>query len=132
MAKKSIKSLALAPGAGFLTKAIEVPEWEGVKVTLREPSAEAWLRWQEAVKTDEDSEVLSVSERARRNLHADATLFIDILRDEEGEPVFSVDDLKEVESVYGPVHSRLLRQALDIINDAEVAKKKSFNLACSF
>ncbi|MCW2479745.1 phage tail assembly chaperone [Candidatus Symbiopectobacterium sp. NZEC135] len=124
MAKKSIKSLALAPSAGFLTKAIEVPEWEGVKVTLREPSAEAWLRWQDAVKTEGDGETLSISERARRNLHADVTLFIDILRDEEGEPVFSVDDIEEVESVYGPVHSRLLRQALDIINDAEVAKKK--------
>lgn len=124
MAKKSIKSLALAPGAGFLTKAIEVPEWEGVKVKLREPSAEAWLRWQDALKTDQDSEALSVSERARRNLHADTTLFIDILRDEEGQPVFTVDDIEEIETVYGPVHSRLLRQALDIINDAEVAKKK--------
>ncbi|MEI7247973.1 phage tail assembly chaperone [Pectobacterium carotovorum] len=124
MAKKSIKSLALAPGAGFLTKAIEVPEWEGVKVILREPSAEAWLRWQEAVKTDDDNESVSVSERARRNLHADATLFVDILRDEDGEPVFSIDDIEEVKGVYGPVHSRLLRQALDIINDTEIAKKK--------
>ncbi|WP_174868171.1 phage tail assembly chaperone [Pectobacterium polaris] len=124
MAKKSIKSLALAPGAGFLTKAITVPEWEGVKVILREPSAEAWLRWQDAVKTDDDSELVSVSERARRNLHADATLFVDILRDDDGEPVFGVDEVEEVETVYGPVHSRLLRQALDIINDTEIAKKK--------
>ena len=124
MEKKNIKSLALAPGAGFLTKTIVVPEWENVKVILREPSAEAWLRWQDAIKTDDDSESVSVSERARRNLHADTTLFIDILRDEDGEPVFSVDDAEEVERVYGPVHSRLLRQALDIINDAEIAKKK--------
>lgn len=124
MEKKNLKSLALAPGAGFLTKSIEVPEWEGVKVTLREPSAEAWLRWQDAVKTDDDSESLSLSERARRNLHADVTLFIDILRDEDGEPVFSVDEIEEVERAYGPVHSRLLRQALDIINDTEIAKKK--------
>ncbi|MEQ9944108.1 phage tail assembly chaperone [Pectobacterium aroidearum] len=124
MEKKNIKSLALAPGAGFLTKTIVVPEWENVKVILREPSAEAWLRWQDALKTDDDGESLSVSERARRNLHADATLFIDILRDDDGEPVFSVDDAEEVERAYGPVHSRLLRQALDIINDAEIAKKK--------
>ncbi|MCU1787519.1 phage tail protein [Pectobacterium polaris] len=124
MAKKSIKSLALAPGSGFLTKAIAVPEWEGVKVILREPSAEAWLRWQDAVKTDDDGESLSVSERARHNLHADATLFVDILRDEDGEPVFSVDDIEDVEKIYGPVHSRLLRQSLDIINDTEIAKKK--------
>ncbi|WJM83213.1 phage tail assembly chaperone [Pectobacterium brasiliense] len=124
MAKKSIKSLALAAGSGFLTKSIEVPEWEGAKVILREPSAEAWLRWQDALKTDEEGETLSASERARRNLHADVTLFIDILRDENGDPVFSVDEIEEVESVYGPVHSRLLRQALDIINDTEIAKKK--------
>ncbi|XYQ56822.1 phage tail assembly chaperone [Pectobacterium carotovorum] len=124
MEKKSIKSLALAPGAGFLTKGVSVPEWEGIKVILREPSAEAWLRWQDAIKTDDDSESVSVSERARRNLHADATLFVDILRDEDGEPVFSVDEVEEVEIVYGPVHSRLLRQALDIINDTEIAKKK--------
>ncbi|MCL6366688.1 phage tail protein [Pectobacterium carotovorum subsp. carotovorum] len=124
MAKKSIKSLALAAGSGFLTKAITVPEWEGVNVILREPSAEAWLRWQDAIKTDDDSESVSVSERARRNLHADATLFVDILRDEDGEPVFSVDDIEDVKKIYGPVHSRLLRQALDMINDTEIAKKK--------
>ncbi|MEQ9845658.1 phage tail assembly chaperone [Pectobacterium brasiliense] len=120
----NIKSLALAPGAGFRTKAIEVPEWEGVKVTLREPSAEAWLRWQDELKTDDDSESLSVSERARRNLKADVTLFVDILHDEDGERVFSVDDIEIVEGIYGPVHSRLLRQALNIINDTEIAKKK--------
>lgn len=124
MAKRSIKSLALAPGSGFLSKVIAVPEWEGVSVTLREPSAEAWLRWQDAIKTDDGNEPLSVSERARRNLHADVTLFIDILRDKDGESVFSVDDIEEVESAYGPVHSRLLRQALDMINDAESTKKK--------
>ncbi|MFJ5469405.1 phage tail assembly chaperone [Pectobacterium carotovorum] len=125
MAKKSIKSLALAPGAGFLTKGVSVPEWgEGVKVILREPSAEAWLRWQDALKTDDGSESLSVSERARRNLKADVTLFVDILHDEDGEPAFSVDDIEDVEKIYGPVHSRLLRQALDMINDTEIAKKK--------
>lgn len=128
MAKKtspaSLRDLALAPGAGFLTKAIEVPEWGSAKVILREPCAEAWLRWQDVVKSDDDGKPLSVSERARRNLHADATLFIDILRDENGEPVFNVDDIELVLSVYGPVHSRLLRQALDIITDIESAKKK--------
>ncbi|MCM2659995.1 phage tail assembly chaperone, partial [Enterobacter hormaechei] len=47
---KNIKNLALAKMSGFRHKTVAVPEWEGVKVVLREPSGEAWLRWQEVVK----------------------------------------------------------------------------------
>lgn len=36
----------------------------------------------------------------------------------------TVDDTEQVEAIYGPVHSRLLKQALDLIRDADDAKAK--------
>lgn len=123
---KSLKELALAKMSGFRHKIITVPEWGGVKVILREPSGEGWLRWQEIAKSgaDEESEV-SVSEKAHRNLCADVVLFIDVLCDTNKQPVFSVDEEDQVREIYGPVHSRLLKQALDLINSADEAREKS-------
>ncbi|MFV8208356.1 phage tail assembly chaperone, partial [Enterobacter cloacae complex sp.6701988] len=46
---QTLKQLAMAKMAGFRHKTVAVPEWECVKVVLREPSGEAWLRWQEVV-----------------------------------------------------------------------------------
>lgn len=78
---KSIKELALAKMSGFRHKIITVPEWGGVKVVLREPSGEGWLRWQEIAKSGTDEEEVTVSEKAHRNLCADVALFIDVLCD---------------------------------------------------
>ena len=110
--------------SGFRHKTVDVPEWEGATVVLREPSAEAWLRWQEIVKAKDDETPLSVAELARRNLEADVELFIDVLCDTGLQPVFSVDDREQVIAVYGPVHARLLRQSLELISDAGEVKKK--------
>ena len=109
---KNIRNLALATMSGFRHKTVDVPEWEGATVVLREPSAEAWLRWQEIVKAKDDETPLSVAERARRNLEAGL------------QPVFSEDDREQVIAVYGPVHARLLRQSLELISDAGEVKKK--------
>lgn len=121
---KSIKELALSHQSAFRHTSVEVPEWDGVKVTLREPSAEAWLHWQDVIKPGDTEGELSVSERAHRNLRADVTLFIDVLFDEQGEPVFNKADFAEVEAVYGPVHARLLRQALNLTTDPKEAEVK--------
>ncbi|EIO5452624.1 phage tail protein, partial [Salmonella enterica] len=114
---KSIKELALSRQSAFRHTSVNVPEWDGVTIMLREPSAEAWLHWQDVIKPGDAESELSVSERAHRNLRADVTLFIDVLFDEEGQQVFSKDDFAEVEAVYGPVHARLLRQALNLTTD---------------
>ncbi|HBX5872409.1 TPA: phage tail protein [Klebsiella pneumoniae] len=134
MSKLSLKALALAPMAGFRKKEVTVPEWDNAKVIIREPSAEAWIRWQgiaspEPPKPPEGQEPqeapeLTPSERAFRTMQADVTLFIDILLDTDLQPVFTVDDTEQVEAIYGPVHSRLLKQALDLIRDADDAKAK--------
>ncbi|HAU5689683.1 TPA: phage tail protein [Citrobacter freundii] len=121
---KSLKELALAKMSGFRHKIITVPEWGGVKVVLREPSGEGWLRWQEIVKSGTDEEKVSISEKAHRNLCADVALFIDVLCDADKQPVFSQEDEGQVREIYGPVHSRLLKQALDLITSAEDAKAK--------
>ncbi|NUV06571.1 hypothetical protein MS6203_00898 [Escherichia coli] len=56
---KNIRNLALAAMSGFRHKTVDVPEWEGATVVLREPSAEAWLRWQEIVKAKDDETPLT-------------------------------------------------------------------------
>lgn len=122
---KNIRNLALATMSGFRHKTVDVPEWEGATVVLREPSAEAWLRWQEIVKAKDDETPLSVAERARRNLEADVELFIDVLCDTGLQPVFSEDDREQVIAVYGPVHARLLRQSLELISDAGEVKSSA-------
>lgn len=68
---------------------------------------------------------MQVSEKAHRNLCADVVLFIDVLCDTDKQPVFSVDEEEQVREIYGPVHSRLLKQALDLINNADEAREKS-------
>ena len=123
MAKVNLKQLALAKLAGFRNKTVIVPEWQGAEVILREPSAEAWLRWQEATKSGDMGDI-SISEKALRGLRGDVTLFIDVVCDTDQQPVFSVDDAEEVQSVYGPIHSRLLKQALELVASAEDVQGK--------
>ncbi|HBQ5958876.1 TPA: phage tail assembly chaperone [Klebsiella variicola subsp. variicola] len=134
MSKLSLKALALAPMAGFRKKEVTVPEWDNAKVIIREPSAEAWIRWQGIAcpeppkplegQDPQEAPELTPSERAFRTMRADVTLFIDILLDTDLQSVFTVDDTEQVEAIYGPVHSRLLKQALDLIRDADDAKAK--------
>ena len=134
MSKLSLKALALAPMAGFRKKEVTVPEWDNAKVIIREPSAEAWIRWQGIASSEppkplegqdpQEAPELTPSERAFRTMRADVTLFIDILLDTDLQPVFTVDDTEQVEAIYGPVHSRLLKQALDLIRDADDSKAK--------
>ncbi|MEB7742268.1 phage tail assembly chaperone [Escherichia coli] len=121
--QKDVRTLALAAMAGFRHKTVVVPEWEGVTVVLREPSAEAWMNWQERVRAEGD-EQRSVPARARRALEADVELFIDVLCDTGQKTVFSAGDREQVLAVYGPVHARLLRQALELVTDAGEVKKK--------
>ncbi|EPT7000043.1 phage tail assembly chaperone [Cronobacter sakazakii] len=123
--KNSLRALALAPMAGFRTKTVTVPEWENVTVKLREPSAQAWLEWQQVLnpkQTEGETEELTAAERALRNKSADVVLFIDVLLEEDGSQVFTEEDKAQVEQFYGPVHARLLKQALDLtasVSDVE-------------
>ncbi|EPR9083360.1 phage tail assembly chaperone [Cronobacter dublinensis] len=123
--KNSLRALALAPMAGFRTKTVTVPEWENATVKLREPSAQAWLEWQQVLnpkQTEGETEELTAAERALRNKSADVVLFIDVLLEEDGSQVFTEEDKAQVEQFYGPVHARLLKQALDLtasVSDVE-------------
>lgn len=128
--KLDLKALVSAPMAGFRTKLVEVAEWGGVKVVLREPSAGGWGRLSEFLepeepKEGEESAKLSISEQTLRNTRGDAVMFIDVLLDEDLQPVFKPEDLDKVVGFYGPVHSRLLKQALALQTLPEDAEKKS-------
>jgi len=128
----SIRDLALSPLAGFRHIETTVPEWGGVKVILREPSADAWQRWREIVDikkvlADESNNEITpepTPEDARVSLKADVTLFIDVLFGLDKKPVFDIENADQIESLYGPVHSRLLKKALDLTTTPEEAKKK--------
>lgn len=128
--KLSLKALVSAPMAGFRTKLVEVAEWNGVKVILREPSPAGWGRWREVMEPEEQKEgakqvELSITEQTQRNIRADAVMFIDVFLDEDQKPVFTPEDLTEVVGFYGPVHSRLLKQAMALQTSTEDAEKKS-------
>ncbi|PHM46498.1 phage tail assembly chaperone [Xenorhabdus miraniensis] len=122
--KPDLRALALAPNAGFRSKTVTVAEWDGVVVTLREPSAGAWGQWQDTITPQEEEQALSAAEKTHRNVRGDVVLFIDVLRDEDGDPVFTPDDADIVAGIYGPVHSRLLHQALDLMTSQADAEKK--------
>ncbi|QFH70992.1 phage tail protein [Enterobacter sp. E76] len=124
----SLRDLALAPSSGFRSKIITVPEWNGAKVMLREPSGEAWLRFREIMAPElpegEEAPKLTQQENFIRNKKADVVMFIDVLLDENGGHVFSDDDEPTVSEIYGPVHARLLSQALNLGMTQEHAEEK--------
>lgn len=123
--KSNIRSLILSPMAGFRTCTVKVAEWEGAEIKLREPSGKAWVEWREIMQPEEDSDQKqTASQIAHRNMQADIILFTDVLLDESDNPIFSDDDRKEIEQFYGPVHARLLKQALDLSSTQADAEKK--------
>ncbi len=133
--KNALRKLALAPMSGFRTSVVHVPEWDNVSVKLREPSGKAWLEWRQIVNPEQDegdeSQPLSAAQVAHRNMQADVVLFIDVLLDENDQPVFTAEDKSQVETIYGPVHARLLKQALDLSTSSATAEKKSETPALS-
>lgn len=125
----SLRDLALAASSGFRSKLIDVPEWNGAKVMLREPSGEAWVKFREIMTPPEaeegqESPKLSIQEEYLRNKQADVVMFIDVLLDENGQRVFSDSDEQTVSEIYGPVHSRLLSQAIGLGMSQEKAEAK--------
>ncbi len=124
----SLRSLALAPSGAFRTKTVNVPEWNGASVTLREPSGEAWLKYREIISPeiadDEEPPKLTQIETFLRNKEADVVMFIDVLLDENGARVFPDEDKDTVSEIYGPVHARLLNQALRLGMSQEDAAEK--------
>lgn len=124
----SLRDLALAPQGAYRTKIVAVPEWGDVKVTLREPSGEAWVDFRALISPElaegEEAPKLSATETFIRNRDADVILFIDVLLDDAGNSVFSQEDKKLVSEIYGPVHARLLQQALSLGLTQEAAEAK--------
>lgn len=121
----NLKKLISAKNAGFRTSTITVPEWGGITVVLREPSVGAWSIWAESMRELEGSDDANLSKHKR--LEAEAILFASTLCDENGNLIFE-GDYDDLITNYGPVHSRLLNQALELSGigqtPIEDAKKK--------
>lgn len=123
--KKSLRDLALTADSAYRTKIVEVPEWEGATVILREPSGGAWVKFREFVgESDPDAPKMSAAQEFLRNKHADTILLIDVLLDESGTQIFSESDTDLLVEIYGQVHARLLRQAIALSSSQEYAEKK--------
>ncbi|NIF20578.1 phage tail assembly chaperone [Candidatus Pantoea multigeneris] len=124
----SIRSLALAKSSSFRTTIISVAEWDNAQVTVREPSAESWVKFREIMSPDlpegEEPPKLSHTQEYQRNKRADVLMFMDVLLDENGNRVFSDEDESIVSDSYGPVHSRLLSKALKLTMSQENAEAK--------
>lgn len=120
----NLKKLITAKNAGFRTKTVTVPEWGGISVVLREPSVGAWSAWAETLRSLETEED---TDKNRQRVEAEATLFASTLCDEKGSLVFE-GDVSDLIANYGPIHSRLLNQALELAGigntPIEDAKKK--------
>ncbi len=126
--QNSLRNVALTASKAYRTKpGVTVPEWDGAQVTLREPSGDAWVKFREIVNPQipegEEPPILTESQKFLRNKEADVVLFIDVLLDENGERVFGDDDQAQVSEIYGPVHARLLAQALSLGMSQEEAGK---------
>ncbi|WFF40394.1 phage tail protein [Salinicola endophyticus] len=119
-AKIDIRGLALSPLAGYRHESVEVAEWDGAIVVLREPSAGDWTAWQaklaamtgEEVTPDNVKTLSDGVDGTDRVL--DATLLVRVLYGEDNARVFSDEDVDAVAKIYGPVHDRLLRRALEL------------------
>jgi hypothetical protein len=116
--QNSLRNVALTASKAYRTKEVPVPEWDSARVTLREPSGDAWVKFREIVNPEmpegEEAPQLTKTQKFLRNKEADVVLFIDVLLDENGDRVFSDDDQAQVTKIYGPVHARLLAQALGL------------------
>ena len=97
--QNSLRNMALTASKAYRTKpGITVPEWDGAKVTLREPSGDAWVKFREILNPE-------------------------VFLDENGHRVFNNEDQKVVSEIYGPVHARLLAQAINLGMSQEEAGK---------
>ena len=117
-----IKKLASSPLSGFRHKEVPVPEWGNVKVIIREPSAPDWAQWQSALRgkvavENEDAATnseLGEAQDLNLGIEIEAMLFSAILYDTKGLRVFTADDLGGLIQHYGPVHTRLLNEAIQL------------------
>ena len=74
--QNSLRNVALTASKAYRTKeGITVPEWDGAKVTLREPSGDAWVKFREIVNPQladgEEAPTLTEAEKFLRNKEAD-------------------------------------------------------------
>ncbi len=122
--KQSLRELALNTAMSFRTKKVFVPEW-GIDVLIREPSSKTWLECQIYLNNEKEEKTQATDiEKARKGMIADIILFTDILLDENEQQVFTISDRDLLIEKYGPVHSRLLRQSMDMMMSTEEAGKK--------
>lgn len=110
----NLKQIITAKNAGFRTKRVWVEEW-GVEVTIREPLHTELNRCSKTINDITDNKKLTEHEKDLVNIKAEATLFATVLLDDNGDFVFS-DDIDDLVKNYGPVHTRLVNEALELMS----------------
>lgn len=106
----SLKTLISNPVLGRRFKIITVPEWDNAKVRIVEPDSNAWFKAKQLLPDDSKT---GSDDGLAQGVKSDAELFIRCVLNEDGTVIYdAVDD--SLLTAYGPVHSRILRQALDL------------------
>lgn len=99
---------------GFRTKEVVVAEWGQAKVIIREPMHINFGQFAKEIKSIEDNKELSDLERNTLSIKAETKLFITILFDNDNKAVFTDADIDDLAKTYGPVHTRLLNQSIEL------------------
>lgn len=123
----NLKQIITAKNAGFRTKQIEVSEWQ-ITVIVREPLHIDFNRYIKSIKEITEQKQLTDEEKDSLSIKAEARLFADILLDDKGDLVFKPADLDDLIKNYGPVHTRIVNEAISLIElgskPIEEAEKK--------
>ncbi|MBM1145640.1 hypothetical protein GN155_017790 [Alcanivorax sp. ZXX171] len=132
--KVNLRALAAAPLAGFRHTLVTVPEWDNSEVLIREHSAGEWQDFRAtagivppAAETAEEGAQPAEPAESPSDHYLDAWLLAKVLMDPSGTRVFDDDSIDELAAVFGPVHMRLLNEAVSLggltVPEADAAKK---------
>ncbi|KVH55282.1 phage tail assembly chaperone [Burkholderia cepacia] len=136
----ALRAAILNPLAGWRHELVQMPEWGGVTVAVREPLLEDRAFWLEplriaaGVEPGDDEEAARAKYAAVRpdeHVLASARLFVRVLYVETSagwRREFDDSDAREVASAFGAAHERIVSTALELGNmkaDAEDDAKKA-------
>ena len=114
----NLKQIITAKNSGFRTQSIDVKEW-GVTVRVREPLHTDFYRYIKTIEQLKEDEKLSEHEKDLASIKAEARLFATILIDENSNFIFDAhddNDMKDLIDNYGPVHTRVVNKAIELID----------------
>jgi len=113
----NLKKIITAKNSGFRIKEFQVAEWN-TTICVREPLHIDFYRYVKSIEKTSKDDSLTEQEKDLLNIKAETLLFAATVIDKNGNLIFNSNDSKEMEALvesYGPVHTRVLNKALELI-----------------